>query len=93
VGGCGCFHSHTFLPSHRYFSERGDAVAKASKDTHVVSAQSSSPLVEAGPGGGIEVGRKRTWSCFLTYTMWKILFQKAELIRALISSTLTYFLT
>lgn len=77
----------------KYFSERGDAVAKASKDTHVVSAQSSSPLVEAGPGGGIEVGRKRTWSCFLTYTMWKILFQKAELIRALISSTLTYFLT
>lgn len=50
--------SHTCLTSHRYFSERGDAVAKASKDTHVVSAQSTGPSVDAaggGVGGEIEV--------------------------------------
>lgn len=47
----------TPLASGRYFSERGDAVAKASKETHVVSGLSNSLSVEAGLGWGEESER------------------------------------
>lgn len=46
----------TPLASGRYFSERGDAVAKASKETHVVSGLSISLSAEADWEWGQERG-------------------------------------
>lgn len=59
----------TPLASGRYFSERGDAVAKASKETHVVSGLSNSLSVEAGLGWGEESGREVLFTLFMTFLM------------------------
>lgn len=42
--------------------------------------------------GRIQVGRKRAWFCFLTCTVWKVLFQNAKLMRAPIYLTLFFYL-
>ena len=58
--------------SGRYFSERGDAVAKASKETHVVSGLSTSLSAEAGWGWGEERGIEVLFVLFMTLHMWGI---------------------
>lgn len=65
----------TPLASGRYFSERGDAVAKASKETHVVSGQPTSLLAEVAGDGGVmrKWGIEVLFVSFVTFPMWRIL--------------------
>lgn len=60
----------------KYFSERGDAVAKASKETHVVSGESISLLAEAGWGWAEEAGKQTLLVLVMTFPVWRILSQK-----------------
>lgn len=63
----------TPLASGRYFSERGDAVAKASKETHVVSRLSTSLSASAGRWEGEERGIQVLFVLLMTFPVWGIL--------------------
>lgn len=57
----------------KYFSERGDAVAKASKETHVVSRLSTSLSAEAGRWESEERGPEVLFVLFMTFPIRGIL--------------------
>lgn len=63
----------TPLAPGRYFSERGDAVAKASKETHVVSRLSTSLSAEAGRWESEERGPEVLFVLFMTFPIRGIL--------------------